>query len=56
MLNWLRKYDTFDGENKTPSRMPNTPEQKIMELEAKVFFGASGSGFRQEGGYILYDD
>ena len=36
LVSWLRKYGTFDWENQTPSHMPNTPEQKIMELEAKV--------------------
>ena len=36
IINWLRKYGNFDWENKTPSHMPKTPEQKIMELEAKV--------------------
>lgn len=29
VINWLRKYGNFDWENKTP-------EQKIIELEAKV--------------------
>lgn len=33
---WLRKYGNFDWENQTPSNMPKTPEQQIMELEAKV--------------------
>lgn len=33
---WLRKYGNFDWENQTPSNMCKTPEQKIMELEAKV--------------------
>lgn len=33
---WLRKYGSFDWENQTPSHMPKTPEQKLMELEAKV--------------------
>ena len=33
---WLQKYGTFDWENQTPSNMPKTPEQRIMELEAKV--------------------
>lgn len=33
---WLRKYGNFDWENQTPSNMPKTPEQRIMELEAKV--------------------
>src|SRR2546428_1879133 len=36
IMSWLRKYGTFDWENQTPSNMPKTPEQKLMELEAKV--------------------
>jgi transposase len=36
VVNWLRKYGNFDWENQTPSHMPKTPEQRIMELEAKV--------------------
>ena len=36
VINWLRKYGNFDWENQTPSHMPKSPEQKIMELEAKV--------------------
>lgn len=36
VLNWLRKYGTFDWENQTPSSMPKSPEQKILELEAKI--------------------
>jgi len=33
---WLRKYGNFDWQNQTPSNMPKTPEQKILELEQKV--------------------
>jgi transposase len=33
---WLRKYGSFDWDNQTPSNMPKSPEQKIMELKAKV--------------------
>ena len=33
---WLRKYGNFDWENQTPSNMPKSPDQRIMELEAKV--------------------
>lgn len=33
---WLRKYGTFDWENKPPSNMPKTQEQKLLELEQKV--------------------
>ena len=36
VLNCLRKYGNFDWENQTPSNMPKTPEQKILELEQKV--------------------
>ena len=34
--NWLRKHGTFDWLNRTPSNMPKTPEQKLMELEQTV--------------------
>ena len=36
VINWLRKYGNFDWENQTPSNMPKSQEQKILELEAKV--------------------
>lgn len=36
VISWLRKYGNFDWEHQTPSNMPKSPEQKIMELEAKV--------------------
>ena len=36
VVNWLRKFGTFDWENQTPSNMPKSPEQRILELEAKV--------------------
>lgn len=36
VVNWLRKYGTFDWENQTPSYMPKSQEHKIMELEQKV--------------------
>ncbi len=36
VLLWLRKYGNFDWENQTPSSMAKTPEQKLLELEAKV--------------------
>ena len=32
----MRKYGNFDWQNQTPSNMPKTPEQKILELEQKV--------------------
>ena len=36
VVNWLKKYGNFDWENQTPFTMSKSPEQKIMELEAKV--------------------
>ena len=36
VLTWLRKYGTFDWVNQSPSNMPKTQEQKILELEQKV--------------------
>lgn len=33
---WLRKYGTFDWENLSQETVAKTPEQKIIELEAKV--------------------
>lgn len=36
VINWLRKYGNFDWENQTPSNMPKTQEQKLLELEQKV--------------------
>ena len=36
VVNWLRKYGNFDWENQTPSHMPKTPEQKLLELEQEI--------------------
>jgi transposase-like protein len=36
VINWLRKYGTSDWENQTPSNMPQSKEQRLMELEARV--------------------
>lgn len=36
VVEWLRKFGNFDWENQTPSNMPKSAEQKIMELEAQV--------------------
>lgn len=33
VINWLRKYGTFDWENQMPSNMPKSKDQKILELE-----------------------
>jgi transposase-like protein len=36
IVNWLRKHGNFDWQNQTPSNMPKSPEQKLMELEQEV--------------------
>ncbi len=36
VVNWLRKYGTFDWENQTPSNIPKSQEQRLMELEQQV--------------------
>ena len=36
VVRWLRKYGIFDWENQTPSNMPKSKEQKILELEQKI--------------------
>lgn len=36
VVNWLRKYGTFDWENQTPSNMPKSQERQLLELEQKV--------------------
>lgn len=33
---WLQKYGNFDWEHQIPKTMSKTPEQRILELEAKV--------------------
>jgi len=33
---WLKKYGNFDWEHRPPFPMSKTPEQKILELEAKI--------------------
>lgn len=36
VTNWLKKYGNFDWENQTPSNMPKSKDQKILELEQKI--------------------
>lgn len=36
VVGWLRKYGTFDWENQTPSNMPKSKDQKILELEQQI--------------------
>lgn len=36
VLTWLRKYGNFDWDHQTPSTMPKSPEQKLLELEQQL--------------------
>jgi transposase len=36
IVSWLRKYGNFDWENQRIGSMEKTPEQRLLELEAKV--------------------
>lgn len=36
ILNWVRKYGTFDREYQVKKQMEKTPEQRLMELQQKV--------------------
>ena len=49
---WLRKYGNFDWENQTPSNMPKSPEQRIMELEAKVKLLEKQKSFLEQKAHI----
>ena len=36
VLNWVRKFGTFDREYQIKNQMEKTPKQKIMELEQRI--------------------
>ena len=52
VMSWLRKFGTFDWENQTPSNMPKSPEQKIMELEAQVKLLQKQKAFLEKQSYV----
>jgi transposase-like protein len=52
LVSWLRKYGSFDWENQTPSNMPKSPEQKIIELEAKVKLLEKQKSFLEQQAHI----
>ncbi len=52
VVGWLRKYGNFDWENQTPSHMPKTPEQKIMELEAQVKLLEKQKAFLEQQAFV----
>lgn len=49
---WLRKFGNFDWENQTPSNMSKSPDQKIMELEAKVKLLEKQKTFLEQQSYV----
>lgn len=49
---WLKKYGNFDWENQTPLNMPKSPEQKIMELEAKVKLLEKQKAFLEQQAFV----
>jgi transposase len=52
VVNWLKKIGNFDWENQTPFTMSKSPEQKIMELEAKVKLLAKQKSFLERQAFV----
>ena len=52
IVGWLRKFGNFDWENQTPSNMPKSPEQKIMELQAKVKLLEKQKAFLEQQAFV----
>lgn len=52
VLKWLRKFGNFDWENQSPMNMPKTPEQRIMELEAKVKLLEKQKAFLEQQAFV----
>jgi len=49
---WLKKYGNFDWENQAPLSMSKSPEQKIMELEAKVKLLEKQKAFLEQQAFV----
>lgn len=52
IVQWLRKFGNFDWDNQTPSLMRKSPEQKIMELEAKVKLLEKQKAFLEQQAFV----
>lgn len=52
VVQWLRKFGNFDWESQTPTNMPKSPEQKIMELEAQVKLLEKQKAFLERQAYV----
>jgi transposase len=52
IVQWLRKFGNFDWDNQTPFTMSKSPEQKTMELEAKVKLLEKQKAFLEQQAYV----
>jgi len=52
IVQWLQKFGNFDWDNQTPLTMSKSPEQKIMELEAKVKLLERQKAFLEQQAYV----
>ena len=52
VVQWLRKFGNFDWENQIPFNMTKSPEQKIMELEAKVKLLEKQKSFLEQQAFV----
>jgi transposase-like protein len=52
VVEWLRKFGNFDWDNQTPFIMSKSPEQKIMELEAKVKLLEKQKSFLEQQAFV----
>ena len=52
IVQWLGKFGNFDWDNQTPLTMSKSPEQKIMELEAKVKLLERQKAFLEQQAYV----
>jgi transposase-like protein len=52
VVNWLKKFGNFDWENQTPFTMSKSPEQMIMELEAKVKLLEKQKSFLEQQAFV----
>jgi transposase len=52
IVQWLRKFGNFDWENQIPFNMTKSPEQRIMELEAKVKLLEKQKSFLEQQAFV----
>ena len=52
VVQWLRKFGNFDWENQKPFNITKSPEQRIMELEAKVKLLEKQKSFLEQQAFV----